>query len=287
MLIDLQFHSTYSDGYSTPTRLAKFMQKRGVKVASLTDHNTVGGQAEFKRACQKRGIKAIPAIEIYTKLENKKFNIIWYNYQDHRHLHEMLRKSQIRRRNNVRRMLKKLNDLGFKIEIEKLLDKYTHYVPINHIVDEITAVEHNCKKIKKDLDVKDFRSNQVIENYFYNSHIGKLRESYIDIHRILELREEIGGEIVLNHPGKHSHQLKSNFIEKLKDLGLDGIEVLSPHHSLGEIMYLQYMCRRLDFLETGGSDYHLSEGGNYPIQNSWDYFKIDSDHLRGVEKIIG
>ncbi len=43
MLIDLQLHSTYSDGRLTPTEAAKFAVSNNVKVASLTDHNTVGG----------------------------------------------------------------------------------------------------------------------------------------------------------------------------------------------------------------------------------------------------
>jgi predicted metal-dependent phosphoesterase TrpH len=53
MLIDLQFHSTYSDGYLTPTQLAQFMSKQGIKVAALTDHNTVSGINQFKKPCNK------------------------------------------------------------------------------------------------------------------------------------------------------------------------------------------------------------------------------------------
>ena len=58
MLIDLQLHSTCSDGYLTPSEVAKTCRERGVKVASLTDHNTVSGQEEFARACKELKIKA-------------------------------------------------------------------------------------------------------------------------------------------------------------------------------------------------------------------------------------
>src|SRR3989339_851357 len=63
MLIDLQIHSTYSDGYFTPTQLAEFMRRQGVKVAALTDHNTVGGVHEFVNACRRNGIKPVKGLD--------------------------------------------------------------------------------------------------------------------------------------------------------------------------------------------------------------------------------
>ncbi|MBU4375047.1 PHP domain-containing protein, partial [Patescibacteria group bacterium] len=64
MLIDLQLHSTYSDGYLTPTELAGFLAKQGVKIAALTDHNTVGGLDEFRQACRACKIKPITGVEL-------------------------------------------------------------------------------------------------------------------------------------------------------------------------------------------------------------------------------
>ena len=60
--IDLQFHSTYSDGSLTPTKLVNFLAKQKIKVASLTDHNTVAGLDEFFSACKKKEIKTISGI---------------------------------------------------------------------------------------------------------------------------------------------------------------------------------------------------------------------------------
>lgn len=283
MLIDLQLHSTYSDGYLTPTQLADFLYRNNVSVVSLTDHNTVRGQPQFQRACKKKGIKTIPGLEVYAKLDHKKFNILWYDYQDDPELHKMLRNSQIRRRNNVRRIL---NRLDFKLEVEKTLDKYTKYIPINHVIDDILEAPENRKKIRKELGVEEIRRGDVADSYLLNKEIGVLRESYIDIKRILRLREKIGGVIVLNHPGKYGRQLNEEFFDSLKELGVDGVEKLSPHHSYSEIMNIQYLARKFDLIETGGSDFHVSAGNNYPLQNSWEYFKIEDDQLRRVREII-
>ena len=287
MLIDLQLHSTYSDGYLTPTELVKFIAKYNVKIAALTDHNTVGGLEEFRNACKKYKIKPITGLELYVKINGIKINLLWFNFDENSpDLHKMLRNSQIRRRGKIRKILKKLSDIGFKINANKTLDKYTHYTPLNHVVDDIYRVPYNKIKIKKELASKNPRESEIIGEYFCNKEIGKISESYINIERILKLREVIGGQLILNHPGKNN-RLQKNLLDKLKKIGVDGLEVLSPHHSMGSVMYAQYMAREFDFVETGGSDFHRHEGDGFPIQNSWQYFKIEEKYLRGIKKIIG
>ncbi len=287
MFIDLQLHSTYSDGYLTPTQLARFMAKQGVRIASLTDHNTVGGLDEFRRICRTYKIKPIAGLELYVKLNNQRFGILWFNFDDKNpELHNILRDSQTRRRNQARTILQKLFDQGFKIDVNRILDKYNHYIPINQVVDDIYALPYNRKKIKRELGVVNPIEGEIIMEYFKNSEIGILHESYININRILKLRKKIGGQIILNHPGKR-HKLKRDFLEKLKKSGIDGIELFSPHHSFGAIMYIQFISRELDFINTGGSDFHRFEGGSFAIQNSWQYYKIDSKFLRKIEEVIG
>jgi predicted metal-dependent phosphoesterase TrpH len=287
MLIDLQLHSTYSDGYLTPTALVRFIAKQGVKAASLTDHNTVGGLDEFRRACRGYKIKPVTGLELYVKLNNQKFGILWFNFDDKNpELHDILRDSQTRRRGRARCILKKLKVRGLKMDINRILDKYNHYAPLNQIIDDIYALPCNRRKIKRDLGISNPTEGEIIMKYFKNSDIGILHESYINIKRILKLRKKIGGQIILNHPGKHQ-QLKRDFLEKLKKLGIDGIELLSPHHSVGAVMYIQFISRELDFITTGGSDFHRFEGSRALIQNSWQYFKINTKYLRGIDKIVG
>ncbi|MEI8360585.1 MAG: PHP domain-containing protein [bacterium] len=287
MLIDLQLHSIYSDGYLHPHQLAEMLQKKGIKVAALTDHNTVGGSGQFADACAKRGIKAINAIELYVKLNHKRFNILWYNFdKNHPDLHKLLYATHIKRRANTRKTLIALKKAGFRLDIDKILDKYNRYIPINHIVDDFLSEDFNVLRVKKQLKEKILREEDVMREYFFNSKYGILHESYINIERVMALKKKIGGQIVLNHPGKNNC-LKRHLLERLKNMGFDGIEVISAHHSIGATMYAQYMANEYNFIETGGSDFHKSEGGLMPIQNCYDYFHIDSKLLKGIDKIIG
>jgi 3',5'-nucleoside bisphosphate phosphatase len=287
MLIDLQVHSNYSDGYLTPTEMVKFLARQGVKVASLTDHNTVGGLEEFKKACQKEKIKSIVGLELYAKLGSAHFNVLWYNFDpENPLLHNMLRKSHIRRRQQMRRILDKLVRRGFKIDVENILDRYNRYVPINQIIDRIMEKKENVRKVKKELGISSPREEDVINKYFRNPKVGVLRESYIDLEKILELKKQIGGQVILCHPAKYGYIRRELWL-KLKKMGVDGTEVLSPHHSINGILYMQQLARELDFIVTGGSDFHKPEGGGQPLQYSWQYYKIDSHLLRNVRKIIG
>ena len=287
MLIDLQLHSTYSDGYLTPTELVKFIARQGVKVASLTDHNTIGGIEEFRKASKDARVKAIVGLELHTKLRSSFFNILWYNF-DHKSpkLHEMLRDTQVRRRQHTRKILEKLVKRGFKIDINSILDKHTHYIPINHVIDDVISEKYNLSKIKKELGLRLPREEDIIARYFHDKKIGVLHESYIDIKRVVKLKKEIGGQVIICHPAKYS-LIRRELWVNLKKMGVDGVEIFSPHHSINAMLYMQQLARELNFIVTGGSDFHKPEGGGQPLQYSWQYYKINSHMLRGVRKIIG
>ena len=285
MLIDLQLHSTYSDGYLNPSQVAEFAAKQGVKVAALTDHNTVGGLDEFRNACRPLGIKPIAGLELYVKLHHWRFNVLWYNFDENSpYLHNILRNSQMRRRRQMRLVLEKLKDQGFRLDINKILDKYNHYVPINHVIDDIIKTSFNLKKIKRETGIKQPREGDIIREYFRNPNIGKLRASYIDWDRIVALKKrEVGGQLVLCHPTKATG-FGREFMATIT--GLDGLEKLSPHHSYNSVMFIQHLAREYKLIETGGSDFHRFEGGGHPLQYSWQYYKVDSTMLKGVKKII-
>ena len=99
----------------------------------------------------------------------------------------------------------------------KILDKYSHYIPLNHIIDDVQRIADNRKKIAKRLGTASPREEEIIKHFFANRKINKLEECYIDLGRILTLRKKIGGQIVLNHPGKFK-RIDKDFIARLKKL---------------------------------------------------------------------
>lgn len=287
MLIDLQLHSTYSDGYLTPGQLADFLSANNIKVAALTDHNTVGGLDEFKLACQNKKIKTINGLELYVKAGHKKFNLLWYNFDKHSaDLRSLLESSQTSRRRQIRNGLMKLKQRGFKIDENRLIDKFNHYIPLNRLIDRIFEIPANKKIIIKKLKTANPGQEEIIINIFKNQSFARINESYIGLKQILKLRKKIRGQLILNHPGKHN-QLDKKFIAGIKALELDGLEVVSPHHSIGAVMQAQRLAREYKLIMTGGSDFHRFEMPPAGLKSCYNYFKINAGYLTGIKKIIG
>lgn len=296
MLIDLQIHSNFSDGFLTPRELVKKLKKEGAKVAALTDHNTISGQEEFFIEAKKVGIKAIWGLEIYVKFKGKTINLLWYNFDPkNEDLNKILLSSRKHRTLLVKKALIKLKHRGFKIDSDKLLANFGDYIPVNRLGAMIVENKINYQKIVKALKEKKgdknvilpLREEDILGELFFNKKYGRLSESYIDFTRILKIKKQVGGQIIFCHPGKHN-KFSKNTTEKIKDIGLiDGIEVLSPHHSIGAIMYSQFLAEKLDLIATGGSDFHLLEGGTALIQSSSDWFRVCSSKLRRIKEIIG
>lgn len=288
MLIDLQIHSIYSDGYLSPTAAAKFLAKQGVKVASLTDHNTLDGWPEFFKACQKLKIKAVPGIELYTRLNNQQINLLWYNLPiGNQQIDKLLLTSQRHWALRLRQHLQKLIQADLLVKnSQEVVEQFTHYVPTNGLLDALLLIPGNRTIIAEQLDDQKFREEAAIGLLFGNKKIGRLRPSCIDIKRITKLRQELGGQLVFCHPAK-GRSIKIGLINKLKNLGIDGIEVLSPHHSLGAVMYIQDLAERYDLIMTAGSDFHRFEEGSHGLRSAYDYWRADSHDLRRIKEIIG
>mgnify|MGYP006223642803 FL=1 len=63
MYADLHLHTHYSDGTYTPEELAERGRERGIKVMSLTDHDTIDGCKQMAVACDDRNIEFISSLQ--------------------------------------------------------------------------------------------------------------------------------------------------------------------------------------------------------------------------------
>ena len=69
--VDLHCHSWHSDGLWSPREMAQRAYDSGVRVWSLTDHDTSDGWSEAQEACDELGMKFIPGVEITCEVELK------------------------------------------------------------------------------------------------------------------------------------------------------------------------------------------------------------------------
>ena len=85
--VDLQLHSTASDGTDSPTALVQLAAARGVRVLAVTDHDSVLGIDEAMAAGIEANVWVIPALEFSTRSELDRdyadINILAYGIDPH------------------------------------------------------------------------------------------------------------------------------------------------------------------------------------------------------------
>ena len=64
MLVELQSHSTVSDGQLAPAEVVEKAAEAGVTTLALTDHDAIAGVVEAGEAAERVGIELVPAIEM-------------------------------------------------------------------------------------------------------------------------------------------------------------------------------------------------------------------------------
>src|SRR2546426_991206 len=124
MRIDLHTHSTASDGVLTPTELVELACRHEVDVIGLTDHDTVTGVAEATAAGELDGVRVIAGIELSARHEDRAVHVLGYFLDiTDENLLRRLDEMQADRLDRVRRMVERLNDLGYELTLDEVLSR--------------------------------------------------------------------------------------------------------------------------------------------------------------------
>jgi len=89
-IIDLHMHSSISsDGEVSPQHIVEMGHKKGLRVMSLTDHNSVRGVSSAIETARSYGITMIPGIEIDCVFQNINLHVLGYgiDIEDHAFVH--------------------------------------------------------------------------------------------------------------------------------------------------------------------------------------------------------
>jgi predicted metal-dependent phosphoesterase TrpH len=74
--VDLHLHSTASDGMLDPAALVAHVSSFGVKLMSLTDHDTVAGVAEAADAARRCGVAFVAGVEVSASWNGKAIHVL-------------------------------------------------------------------------------------------------------------------------------------------------------------------------------------------------------------------
>ncbi|MFN2342035.1 MAG: PHP domain-containing protein [Desulfonatronovibrio sp.] len=247
--VDLHTHSTASDGTYTPFELVRHARNKGLQAIALTDHDTTGGLAEAMQAGIDLNMELIPGCELSVEYDGLMHILgLWIN-PDAPVLSASLKELRDKRNNRNEIMIKKLQDQGIDISFDEV------------------------KKLAGDASIGRPHISRVLMNKgvissiqeSFDKYIGPTGTAYVPKEKfspekaIAMLKQE-NATVILAHPFslKVGNETLKNELMRLKDMGLDGVEVYYPEHTKEQTRAYEDMCNELGLLLSGGSDFHGS-----------------------------
>ena len=266
--VDLQTHSTCSDGTDTPKELIAKAAKAGISVLAVTDHDSVMGVAAAQAAGMEAGVQVLPAIEFSTAAEEERdfldINILGYAIDPTAPaLLEMLDRVQKSRVEQKIRQVKRLHTYGLHVPVEEVL-ALAGGVPGRPHIAQI-ALKHNPHKFSS--------LSEVFQQYLAPDAVNPtyVRRCFnLAVEDAIELTHAAGGKAVLAHPGSYRRVRNlEDALRRMAEAGLDGLEVYYPYDSEADgsmrdrlIARFAELAERFGLFATGGSDYHGDRKNN-------------------------
>jgi predicted metal-dependent phosphoesterase TrpH len=217
----------------------------GLTTIAVTDHDTVGGLREAGEAGAELGVRVVPGIEI-TAVENQRdVHVLGYFLNPgSTALTQFLRAQRSDRIRRVREIAARLAELGYRIEIEPLVEaaaRGDRSIGRPAVADALVTAGHSVDR------------NDAFARLLGRGCPAFVPRTGVAGAAVLETIHAAGGIASLAHPGIATDD---ELIEALAAVGLDAIEVWHSDHSPEQQTYYAALADRLGIARSGGSDYH-------------------------------
>lgn len=250
-LIDMHMHTTYSDGKYTPKDLIDMAIKKGLYGISITDHDTIQGLKEANIYADERNLLFINGIEFSAFLDDKEIHILGYKIDyNNKNLIKITKELKDSRESRAIRIIKKLNELGLNIDDSDLYKYSLESIGRPHIANIL--IEKGYVKNKDEA---------------FTRYLGKDCPAYVERYKLsveesIGLIKDAGGVSIIAHPYLINND---DYVYKIIDMGIDGIEVYHSKHSYNTAYKYKYIAEKNNLHITGGSDFH-------GYQNDFNFF---------------
>jgi predicted metal-dependent phosphoesterase TrpH len=240
-MIELQSHSTVSDGELSPAGVVEAAAVAGVEVLALTDHDAIDGVAEASAAADAAGIRLVPAIEMSAAHPlAEDLHILGYGI-DTQAIASACVRAQDERLGRARELIENLNQAGVAVTLEDAIAEAGGAASIGrpHVARAAGAT-----------DMPTF-----FEAYLVPGAPTFVPRRWPTAAEACELLRNAGATVVLAHPFWDLDE-PSDVTALIEELPIDGVECFYPTHKREQVEHLVGLCERRGLLTTGSSDYH-------------------------------
>ena len=260
-MVDLHMHTKYSDGTDECIEILKKAEDKKLTYISITDHNTVEVYKELEKINIKdyyRG-NIIYGIELNTKALNIPIEILGYNI-DYKKMRELLKEVYIspeeRNKIELKRLVKKCEDIGIKLDSEYIKKYDAKDFTSKYIHKAITQNKDNIDKIDEEawndskVFYRKYMSNPNTDFYI------KMDDLAPDLETAIGLIRKCGGLVFLPHIFEYRDNALPILNYILENYEIDGIECYYTTFTEEQHEYLLKLCKEKNLYISGGSDYH-------------------------------
>lgn len=254
-MIDLHIHTKYSDGEYNEEKIIKLIKYAGIKEFAICDHDTIVGSYKVYQKLKENNDKLIfhSGVEFSCRAKDYKtpFNchllVRDFDFNDEV-INFLVKEGSNLRKQKIERMVEVIK-LAYNIEIKQ---------------SEIDKVLKTTNSFGKPHMYKLLCNYGNFDREEYYACMDKLDTSELKLsaEKVLKLLKNSKANVTLAHPIeiKKEHNLKyieiDHFVEYLKNLGLQGVEVYHSSHSEVDCLILEMVADSYKLFKTAGSDYH-------------------------------
>ncbi|QHC30151.1 PHP domain-containing protein [Streptomyces sp. HF10] len=258
--VDLHLHTRHSDGDEAPAELARRCVDAGLRVAAVTDHNTVAGIAAFDQAIGGR-LTVVPACEITATWRGEETHCLAY-FVDPRDPKFRERIGGIHDAELVwwRTWTDRVQAIGVPLTWDDVVRRLGGH-RVAYVGDYLALLLEATHGDPRFAAYTAEAYDRLVADWCRPGrplHVEHPEKP--DVADVLSWIEEAGGAAVLAHPGTFVTGLDgSECVELLKPLaeaGLAGLEVWTSWHTPAVSARLTDVCDLLGLVATAGSDYH-------------------------------
>lgn len=262
-IIDLHIHTSISDGALTPKEIIDEAVKNNVHTIAIADHDTIDAYTqELYDYAKEKNINLITAVEISTKINKAGIHVLGYNFdKKNKKLLKKLSLLRNARHDYLFNVTKKLNKLGYKVNIDEL-DKI-EAVTKAHISLDVISNKENEKLLMSNFGHIPSKG-EFIETIMNENCPAYVKKESITPTEAAELIREANGKVILAHPVAYTYEdnlTDEEIISIIKDMKADGIEsnyiyIDRNNNKINDIEKWNKYAKKLNITTTIGSDFH-------------------------------
>jgi predicted metal-dependent phosphoesterase TrpH len=244
-MIDLHSHTVHSDGDHSPAQLLAEAAAAGIRVLSVTDHDTVSGIAECRAAAQAAGIRLVPGIELSCELHGREVHILGHFLDETSQALGSLAGGMLQeRRERMEKMCAAAQALGFTaVTYARVLARSGgENLGRPHLARVLVECGHA-------VSVKE-----AFDKFLHTRGPLWVDRRRLTVPEAVQLIRGAGGTSSVAHPG--ANEISRQELKVMADAGLDAVEAFHPEHPPNQAEAFVRWAKDFGLLVTAGSDYH-------------------------------